>query len=166
VRKVRAHRPEVAVIDIRMPPDHTDDGLRAAREIRVTMRHVGIIVLAQFVDEQHVLALRSDGADGIGHLLKDQGQSNRAICEQPVVTERAVEYHVTSIFTKLGLSASGQEHRRALACRRKRSRWRPLRLSATQTSVCRLVRGGRTAQTQARVTALGGDRTNRREQPQ
>jgi DNA-binding NarL/FixJ family response regulator len=172
VRKVRAHRPDVAVIDIRMPPDHTDEGVRAAREIRRSLPEVGILVLSQYVDEHYALALLSDGADGIGYLLKDrvgdvdrftdavrrvgaggsvldpevvshmighrrdegpladlsprerqvlelmaQGLSNKAICEQLVVTERAVEHHVTSIFTKLGLSASGQEHRRVLAVR-------------------------------------------------
>ena len=170
VRKVRAHKPDVAVIDIRMPPDHTDEGVRAAREIRRSLPEVGILVLSQYVDEHYALALLSDGAEGIGYLLKDrvgevdrfidavrrvaaggsvldpevvahmlgrrrdegpladltprerqvlelmaEGLSNKAICEQLVVTERAVEHHVTSIFTKLGLPASGREHRRVLA---------------------------------------------------
>jgi DNA-binding NarL/FixJ family response regulator len=170
MRKVRAHKPDVAVIDIRMPPDHTDEGVRAAREIRASLPKVGILVLSQYVDEHYALALLSDGADGIGYLLKDrvgevdrfidavrrvatggsvldpevvahmlgrrrdkgpldelsarerevlelmaQGLSNRAISEQLVVTERAVEHHVTSIFAKLGLPASGREHRRVLA---------------------------------------------------
>jgi DNA-binding NarL/FixJ family response regulator len=170
VRKVRAHKPEVAVIDIRMPPGQSDEGLRAAREIRASLPEIGILVLSQYVDEHYALALLSDGAEGIGYLLKDrvgevdrfldavrrvaaggsvldpevvthmvgrrgkegpladlttrerevlelmaQGLSNKAICEQLVVTERAVEHHVTSIFTKLGLPASGREHRRVLA---------------------------------------------------
>jgi DNA-binding NarL/FixJ family response regulator len=170
VRKARAHKPDVAVIDIRMPPDHQDEGLRAAREIRSTLPHVGILVLSQYVDEHYALALVSDGADGVGYLLKDrigevdrfieavrrvatggsvldpevvahmvgrrreegrladlsarervvlelmgQGLSNKAISEELVVTERAVEHHVTSIFTKLGLPAGGREHRRVLA---------------------------------------------------
>jgi DNA-binding NarL/FixJ family response regulator len=170
VRKVRAHKPDVAVIDIRMPPDHSDEGLRAAREIRADMPQVGILVLSQYVDEHYALALLSDGAEGIGYLLKDriaevdrfveavrrvaaggsvldpevvahmvgrrreqgrladlsrrerqvlelmaQGLSNKSICQQLVVTERAVEHHVTSIFTKLGLSSAGGGHRRVLA---------------------------------------------------
>jgi DNA-binding NarL/FixJ family response regulator len=171
VRKVRAHRPDVAVIDIRMPPDHSDEGIRAAREIRGSLPEVGLLVLSQYVDEHYALALLSDGAEGIGYLLKDrvgevdrftdairrvatggsvldpevvthmvgrrreqqgplgelsprerevlelmaQGLSNKTIREQLVVTERAVEHHVTSIFTKLGLTANGREHRRVLA---------------------------------------------------
>ena len=171
VRKTRAHKPDVAVIDIRMPPDHKDEGLRAAKEIRRALPHVGILVLSQYVDEHYALALLSDGADGVGYLLKDrvgevdrfieavrrvaaggsvldpevvahalgrrradegpladlsarerevlelmaQGLANKAISEQLVVTERAVEHHVTSIFTKLGLPAGGREHRRVLA---------------------------------------------------
>jgi DNA-binding NarL/FixJ family response regulator len=169
VRKVRAHKPDVAVIDIRMPPDHSDEGLRAARAIRASLPGVGILVLSQYVDEHYALALLADGAEGIGYLLKDrigevdrfldavrrvaaggsvldpevvthmlgrrqrgplselsprerqvlelmaEGLSNKAICEQLVVTERAVEHHVTSIFAKLGLPASGREHRRVLA---------------------------------------------------
>jgi DNA-binding NarL/FixJ family response regulator len=170
VRKVRAHKPDVAVIDIRMPPDHTDEGLRAAKAIRASLPDVGILVLSQYVDEHYALALLGDSAEGTGYLLKDrvgevdrfldavrrvaaggsvldpevvshmlgrrreegpladlspkerevlelmaQGLSNKAICEQLVVTERAVEHHVTSIFAKLGLPASGREHRRVLA---------------------------------------------------
>jgi DNA-binding NarL/FixJ family response regulator len=170
LRKVRAHRPAAAVIDIRMPPDHSDEGIRAAREIRGSLPQTGILVLSQYVDEHYALALLSDGADRIGYLLKDrvgevdrftdairrvatggtvldpevvahmvgrrrpdgplaelsprerdvlelmaQGLSNKTISEQLVVTERAVEHHVTSIFGKLGLTANGQGHRRVLA---------------------------------------------------
>jgi DNA-binding NarL/FixJ family response regulator len=170
VRKVRAHKPDVAVIDIRMPPGHSDEGLRAAKEVRTALPHVGILVLSQYVDEHYAVALLSEGADGIGYLLKDrvaevdrfidalrrvaaggsvldpevvahmigrrrdegplaelspreqqvlelmaEGLSNKAICGQLVVSERAVEHHITSIFTKLGLPASGREHRRVLA---------------------------------------------------
>jgi DNA-binding NarL/FixJ family response regulator len=170
VRKVRAHKPDVAVIDIRMPPGQSDEGLRAAREIREALPKAGILVLSQYVDEYYAVSLLSDGAEGVGYLLKDrigevdkfvdavrrvanggsvldpevvahmfgrrahegpladltprerevlelmaQGLSNRAISEELVVTERAVEHHVTSIFTKLGLSAGGREHRRVLA---------------------------------------------------
>jgi DNA-binding NarL/FixJ family response regulator len=170
VRKVRAHKPDVAVIDIRMPPTHTDEGLRAAREIRAAMPTVGILVLSQYVDEHYAVALLADGADGVGYLLKErvgeverlidavrrvagggsvldpevvahmlgrrgeegpladlsprerqvlelmaQGLSNKAIRGELVVTDRAVEHHITSIFNKLGLPATGQEHRRVLA---------------------------------------------------
>jgi DNA-binding NarL/FixJ family response regulator len=170
VRKVSGHKPDVAIIDIRMPPDHSDEGLRAAREIRAAFPDVGILVLSQYVDEHYAVSLLSEGAEGIGYLLKDrvsevdrfvdavrrvgaggsvldpevvanmlgrrrdedelaslsprerevlklmaQGLSNRAICEQMFVTERAVEHHITSIFQKLGLSASGNEHRRVVA---------------------------------------------------
>jgi DNA-binding NarL/FixJ family response regulator len=170
VRKARSHKPDVAVIDIRMPPDQSDEGVRAAREIRASLPQVGILVLSQYVDEHYALALLSEGADGVGYLLKDrvgeidrfteavrrvaaggsvldpevvahmlgrrreeglltdlsprerqvlelmaQGLSNKAISEQLVVTERAVEHHVTSIFGKLELPASGRGHRRVLA---------------------------------------------------
>jgi DNA-binding NarL/FixJ family response regulator len=170
LRKVRAHKPDVAVIDIRMPPGQSDEGLRAARTIRSELPEIGILVLSQYVDEHYALALLSDGAEGVGYLLKDrvgeverfveavrrvaeggsvldpevvthmlghrrddgpladlsarerevlelmaEGLSNRAISERLVVTERAIEHHVTSIFSKLGLPTTGQEHRRVLA---------------------------------------------------
>jgi DNA-binding NarL/FixJ family response regulator len=168
-RKVRAHKPDVAVIDIRMPPRHADDGLEAARQIRDELPDTGILVLSQYVDEHYVMKLLEDGAEGVGYLLKDrvaeserfvesvrrvaeggsaldpevvshmvgrrgdgplseltereravlgrmaEGLSNRAIAEEFGVSERAVEHHVTSIFGKLGLTATGQEHRRVLA---------------------------------------------------
>jgi DNA-binding NarL/FixJ family response regulator len=152
-----------------MPPDHSDEGIQAAREIRDSLPEVGILVLSQYVDEHYALALLADGAEGTGYLLKErvadvarfvdavdrvaaggsvldpevvshmvgrraagplseltprerevlelmaQGLSNRAICDELVVSERAVEHHVTSIFSKLGLAASGREHRRVLA---------------------------------------------------
>jgi DNA-binding NarL/FixJ family response regulator len=170
LRKVRAHKPDVAVIDIRMPPGQSDEGLRAARTIRSELPEIGILVLSQYVDEHYALALLADGAEGVGYLVKDrvgeverfveavrrvaeggsvldpevvthmlgrrrdngpvadlsarerevlelmaEGLSNRAISERLVVTERAVEHHVTSIFSKLGLPSTGQEHRRVLA---------------------------------------------------
>ena len=168
LRKVRAHKPEVAVIDIRMPPTHVDEGLQAARSIREELQDVGILILSQYVEERYATALLSEGAEGVGYLLKDrvaeierfteavrrvgeggsaldpevvaqmvgrreeplaelsprerevlelmaEGLSNRAIAERIFVSERAVERHVTSIFSKLGLSATGQEHRRVRA---------------------------------------------------
>jgi DNA-binding NarL/FixJ family response regulator len=170
VRKARAHRPDVAVIDIRMPPTNADDGLRAAQVIRHELPGIGVLLLSQYVEERYVMELLADGAEGIGYLLKDrvadvdrfidavrrvasggsaldpevvaqmvgrrrqdrplsdltpregqvlalmaEGRTNRAICEDLSVTERAVERHVTSIFGKLGLHATAQDHRRVLA---------------------------------------------------
>jgi DNA-binding NarL/FixJ family response regulator len=169
-RKVRAHKPDVAVIDIRMPPTNTDDGLRAALTLRSELPDTGVLVLSQYVEEGYAVDLLSEGGAGVGYLLKDrvgevrlftdavervaaggsaldpevvsqmlrrkrsedpleeitprerevlelmaQGRSNKAIAEQLVVTERAVEKHVTSIFGKLRLPASGEDHRRVLA---------------------------------------------------
>jgi DNA-binding NarL/FixJ family response regulator len=170
LRKVRAHRPDVAVTDIRMPPDNTDDGLRAARVIRSELPEVGVVLLSAYVEDEYAFELLSGGAEGLGYLLKDrvadvenfldsvrrvagggsaldpevvaqllgrhrrddplegisprerevlshmaEGRSNAAIAERLVVTERAVEKHVSSIFGKLGLAASPDDHRRVLA---------------------------------------------------
>jgi DNA-binding NarL/FixJ family response regulator len=169
VRKVSAHKPDLAVVDIRMPPTGTDDGLRAALEIRRSVPGVGVLVLSQYVEESYALDLVADGADGTGYLLKDrisdiegfleaakrvgtggsaldpevvatmlgrrrddpldeltererevlgliaEGRSNHAIAEQLVITERAVEKHVTSIFSKLDLAPTADDHRRVLA---------------------------------------------------
>jgi DNA-binding NarL/FixJ family response regulator len=170
VRKVRAHKPEAAVVDIRMPPTNTDDGLRAARQIRKELPGTGVLVLSQYVEEGYALDLVADTAEGVGYLLKDrvadverfadsvrrvgeggsaldpevvslllgrrrredplealtarerevlelmaEGRSNRAIAEQLVITERAVEKHVTSIFSKLDLPQTAEDHRRVLA---------------------------------------------------
>ena len=170
LRKVGAHRPDVAVVDIRMPPTNTDDGLRAALEIRARQPETSVLVLSQYVEEGYALDLVGDTAGGVGYLLKDrvadvdrfldavkrvaeggsvldpevvaqlvgrarrddplealtprerevlelmaEGRSNHAIAEQMVVTERAVEKHVTSIFGKLGLPPAPEDHRRVLA---------------------------------------------------
>ena len=170
MRKVRAHKPDVAVIDIRMPPDNVDDGLRAALEIRAELPDIGLLLLSQYVEERYLSQLLADGAEGVGYLLKDrvadverlsdavrrvaeggsvldpevvahmlgrrerdepldeltprerevlglmaEGRTNRAIAEHLVVSERAVERHVTAIFGKLGLTASEGDHRRVLA---------------------------------------------------
>jgi DNA-binding NarL/FixJ family response regulator len=170
MRKVRAHKPDVAVIDIRMPPTNTDDGLRAALELRTELPDTGVLVLSQYVEEGYAVDLLAEGGDGVGYLLKDrvadvklfidavervaaggsaldpevvshmlkrkraddpldeltprerevlglmaEGRSNRAVAELMVVTERAVEKHVTSIFGKLRLTASPEDHRRVLA---------------------------------------------------
>ena len=170
IRKVNAHKPDVAVVDIRMPPTNTDDGLRAALEIRANHPDTGVLVLSQYVEEGYALDLVGDSAGGVGYLLKDrvadvdrfvesvmrvaeggsaldpevvaqlvgrarrddplaeltprerevmelmaEGRSNNAIATQMVVTERAVEKHVTSIFGKLGLPPAPEDHRRVLA---------------------------------------------------
>ena len=170
MRKTRAHRPDIAIIDIRMPPTHTDEGLQAAREIRQEMPGTGVLVLSAYLEEQYALELLGDDAAGVGYLLKDrvsdgarfaeavrrvaeggsaldpevvsqmlgrrraddpleeltprerevlglmaEGRSNRAIADALVISERAVEKHVTSIFAKLKLPPAAEDHRRVLA---------------------------------------------------
>lgn len=170
LRKVRAHKPDVAVVDVRMPPTHTDEGLRAAREIRAELPGVGVLVLSQYVEVEYARELLAESAEGLGYLLKDrvadidaltdavrrvgaggsaldpevvsqmlgrrrgedpldeltprerevlglmaEGRSNVAIAGELVVTERAVEKHVTGIFSKLDLPSSSEDHRRVLA---------------------------------------------------
>jgi DNA-binding NarL/FixJ family response regulator len=170
LRKVRAHKPDVAVVDIRMPPTHVDEGLKAARVIREELPETGVLVLSQYVEERYAVELLADGADGVGYLLKDriaeidrfvdavrrvgeggsvldpevvahmlgrrerddplesltprerevlalmaEGRTNRAIASELMVSERAVERHVTSIFVKLDLPAGQDDHRRVLA---------------------------------------------------
>ena len=72
IRKVSAHKPDVAVVDIRMPPTNTDDGLRAALEIRAEHPDTGVLVLSQYVEEGYALDLVGDSAGGVGYLLKDR----------------------------------------------------------------------------------------------
>ena len=170
MRKVGAHKPDVAVVDVRMPPTHTDEGLRAAHRIRSEQPKTGVLVLSQYVEEAYALDLLSESTERTGYLLKDrvsdvdtftdavrrvagggsaldpevvalllgrrrredplqsitprerevlglmaEGRSNNAIAEALVVTERAVEKHVTSIFSKLGLANTPTDHRRVLA---------------------------------------------------
>ena len=170
VRKVGAHKPDVAIIDVRMPPDHTDDGLRAAIRLRAEHPDLRVLVLSQYVEPDYAQALLSNNAAGVGYLLKDsvadverfidavervagggsaldpevvshlvgrqqpnspierltprerevlelmaEGRSNAAIAESFVVSERAVEKHVTSIFGKLDLAPAPADHRRVLA---------------------------------------------------
>ena len=168
--KVRSYSPDVAVVDIRMPPSHTDEGLRAAQEIRDHHPGVGVLLLSQYVEPAYAMELLAESAEGVGYLLKDrvsdvkefaeavrrvaeggsaldpsvvsqlvgrrrkddplerltprerevlelmaEGRSNQGIAERLVVTERAVEKHVTSIFGKLRLPAAPEDHRRVLA---------------------------------------------------
>ena len=71
VRITGAQRPDVVVTDIQMPPDNTDDGLRAALEIRATVPSVGVLVLSQFLEDRYAMDLVADSAEGVGYLLKE-----------------------------------------------------------------------------------------------
>jgi DNA-binding NarL/FixJ family response regulator len=170
LRKALAHRPDVAIVDVQMPPGRQDDGLRAALELRKRHPEIGILVLSQFYEETYAVDLIGERAEGVGYLLKErvgdvdafidavrrvatggsaldpevvarmlgrrrvdgpldslsprerdvlaamaEGKSNQGIADALVVTEAAVEKHVTGIFQKLGLGATGTEHRRVLA---------------------------------------------------
>ncbi|BBG01272.1 LuxR family two component transcriptional regulator [Pseudonocardia autotrophica] len=169
VEVVAEHHPEVAVVDVRMPPSFTDEGLRAALEIRSRYPDIGILVLSQYVEESYATDLLEAGG-GVGYLLKDrvskladlsdaltrvaaggtvldpevvsalltrrrrrdpleelsprerevlelmaQGRTNTAIGRLMVITQGAVEKHISSIFTKLGLPPSSDDHRRVMA---------------------------------------------------
>ena len=72
VRKVAAHKPDVAIIDVQMPPDNTDDGLRAALQIRSDHPKVGVLVLSQYAEERYAVDLIGENAEGVGYLLKDR----------------------------------------------------------------------------------------------
>jgi DNA-binding NarL/FixJ family response regulator len=162
--------PDVAIVDMRMPPTQTDEGLQAAREIRARHPGVGVLVLSQYAEPGLAMQLLGESVEGLGYLLKDrvqdidefaaavrrvatggsaidpeivsgllrrertpdplagitprdrevlglmaEGRSNRGIAERLGVTERAVQKHITSIFQRLGLGASDDDHRRVLA---------------------------------------------------
>jgi DNA-binding NarL/FixJ family response regulator len=170
LRVVELHQPDLAVVDVRMPPTHTDDGLRAALEIRRRWPSVGILVLSQYVEESYATELLAVDTAGLGYLLKDrvadvadfmvdvrrvgaggtaldpevvaqllarsgrgsvidrlsprerevlglmaEGRSNQAIAEELVVSDGAVEKHISNIFTKLDLPPTDGDHRRVLA---------------------------------------------------
>jgi DNA-binding NarL/FixJ family response regulator len=169
LRKGLAHRPDVAIVDVQMPPHHGDDGLRAALELRRRHPEVGILVLSSHYEEDYAVELIGERPQGVGYLLKErvgdveafvsaiervaaggsaldpevvgrmlgrraggpldalttrerdvlaamaEGKSNRGIAEELVVTEAAVEKHVTSIFHKLDLGKAPTDHRRVLA---------------------------------------------------
>jgi DNA-binding NarL/FixJ family response regulator len=172
VRKVGAHKPDVAVIDVRMPPTHTDEGLRAAHRIRSEHPGTAVLVLSQYVEEAYALDLLSESSKSCGYLLKDrvsdiatfteavrrvanggsaldpevvslllgrrrradplavlspreheilglmaEGRSNSAMAQAGGISERAVEKHVTAIFSKLDLPPAVDDHRRVLAVR-------------------------------------------------
>src|ERR687892_467798 len=115
LRKVGAHKPDVAVVDVRMPPTHTDEGLRAAHRIRAEHPGTAVVVLllGRRRREDPLEALTAREREVLG--LMAEGRSNAAIAEALVVTERAVEKHVTSIFSKLDLTPAVEDHRRVLA---------------------------------------------------
>jgi DNA-binding NarL/FixJ family response regulator len=168
--KVRSYSPDVAIVDIRLPPTHSDEGLQAALEIRAQYPSTSVLVLSQYVELGLALKLLSDSAEGVGYLLKDRirevddfvaavrrvadggsaidpiivstllsrqrpddpltqltarerevlelmatGSSNQGIADKLVITLRAVEKYVSSIFGKLGLPSTGSESRRVLA---------------------------------------------------
>jgi DNA-binding NarL/FixJ family response regulator len=170
VRAVNGHKPDVCIVDVRLPPTFTDEGIRAALEARAQHPGLPVLVLSQYVERTFAAELLSDGRGGVGYLLKDrvadvrefvdavrrvaeggtamdpeavaqllggraedsvlddltprerevlalmaEGRTNYAIAERLVVTEGAVEKHVSNIFGKLGLPPSDADHRRVLA---------------------------------------------------
>ena len=72
LRKVRAHKPDIAIVDIRMPPTNTEEGLIAAKTIRAESPEVSVLVLSQYIEESYALDLLADNAEGVGYLLKDR----------------------------------------------------------------------------------------------
>jgi DNA-binding NarL/FixJ family response regulator len=167
---VERHQPDLAIVDVRMPPSHNDEGLRASLSIRARWPRVGILVFSQYVEERYATDLLAGDTAGIGYLLKDrvadvadfldavrrvgtggtaldpevvaqllararrrdpltsltprerevlglmaEGRSNTAIASALVVSDGAVEKHVTNIFTKLDLPPTDHDHRRVLA---------------------------------------------------
>ena len=169
LRDVADHEPDVAIVDIRMPPTHTDEGLRAALAVRERHPEVGILILSSHVETGVATRLLAESPAGLGYLLKDrvidlddfmsslrnvaaggsaldpqivsrllgahssgpldalsarerevlglvaEGRSNKAIAERLVITQRVVQKHVTSIFSKLDLPEGEDDHRRILA---------------------------------------------------
>jgi DNA-binding NarL/FixJ family response regulator len=167
---VAEHRPDVAVVDIRMPPTHTDEGLRAALQLRSEFPSTGVLMFSQYIETSYTAQLLEGGAAGVGYLLKDrvanvaeftaalervaaggtaldpevvsqlfrasrqrgelasltprerqvlalmaEGRSNSGIAAGLVVSAGAVEKHVASIFSKLGLPPDDTDNRRVLA---------------------------------------------------
>jgi DNA-binding NarL/FixJ family response regulator len=170
LRAVERHQPDVCIVDVRMPPTFSDEGVRAALVIRRQWPEVAILLLSQYVEERYAVDLLAGDSRGLGYLLKDrvadvaeflealqrvaaggaaldpevvtqllvrsgrpdpldglspresevlalmaEGRTNSSIAEALVVTEGAVEKHVTSIFNKLDMPPADQAHRRVLA---------------------------------------------------
>ncbi len=168
VQAITEHRPDVSIVDVRMPPSHTDEGLRASIEARRLVPGTPILVLSQYVEVSYADDLLADRVGAVGYLLKDrvadldefldglrrvagggtvldpevvsqlfvsrkdpvrtltprerdvlvlmaQGRTNAAIAQALVVTDGAVEKHISNIFGKLGLAPSDSDHRRVMA---------------------------------------------------
>jgi DNA-binding NarL/FixJ family response regulator len=167
VHAARAEQPDIAIVDVRLPPSFRDEGLRAALELRATVPGMAILVVSQYVEHAYATELLATGGAGIGYLLKDrimnvddfvdavrrvaeggtaldpevvaqlfsrraplegltprerevlglmaEGRSNAGIASALVLSLGAVEKHVASIFTKLGLRQAPEDHRRVLA---------------------------------------------------
>jgi len=167
VRAIVTEKPDVAVVDVRLPPSFRDEGLRAALEARSRVPGTPVLVLSQYVEQAYASELLADGEGGVGYLLKErvgevrdfldavrrvadggtaldpevvrqlvarrgplgeltarerevlalmaEGRSNAAIASELVITESAVEKHVSRIFEKLALAPSDSDHRRVLA---------------------------------------------------
>ena len=81
MRKVRAHKPDLAVVDVRMPPTQTDEGLRAAKVIRSELPGVGVLVLSGYVEPAYAQELLAENAEGLGYLLKDRVSDVGAFAE-------------------------------------------------------------------------------------
>jgi DNA-binding NarL/FixJ family response regulator len=169
-REMKVALPDIAILDIRLPPTHRDEGLRAAIEIRASYPDVRVLVLSQYMELGLAMKLLADSADGVGYLLKDRisdvpdfldavrrvarggsavdplivstllakrrrddplaqltprerqvlelmatGLSNQGIADRLVITLRAVEKYVSTVFDKLGIPTSRGESRRVLA---------------------------------------------------
>ena len=93
LRKVGAHAPDVAVVDIRMPPNLTDDGLQAARQIRREFPGTGVLVLSQYLEESYALELVADSAEGVGYLLKDRISPAGTLVAQAGWLNDIADYH-------------------------------------------------------------------------
>jgi DNA-binding NarL/FixJ family response regulator len=173
LRIVSGHKPDLAIVDVRLPPSFTDEGVRAAIAARGRQPGLGVLILSQYVEPVYTAELLATGGGGIGYLLKErvgevrsfldalervaaggtaldrevvaelvhhrrsarddggigqltprehetlslmaEGRTNAAIARHMVVTLGAVEKHVSSIFGKLGLAATDDDHRRVLA---------------------------------------------------
>ena len=123
LRAVAEQRPDVAIVDVRMPPNMTDDGLRAAVEARATQPDLGILMLSAYVELSYADILLSDGRGRVGYLLKDRVTSLDTLldalktisAERMVITGGAVEKHISNIFAKINLPDVGADNRRVLA---------------------------------------------------
>jgi DNA-binding NarL/FixJ family response regulator len=171
VRAVAGHKPDICVVDVRLPPSFQDEGIRAALAARERVPGTPVLIVSQYVEDTYAAELLADGKGGVGYLLKDriadvrefvdavervagggtamdpevvaqlltrhrrddgpldeltprerevlelmaEGRSNAAIAAALVVTDGAVEKHISSIFGKLGLTVSDTDHRRVLA---------------------------------------------------